>query len=220
MHITPDGTHGCVVECDNNILASATAMRVYQTLGLEISDGHPLDHPGLYAAVVANRATGLLGDALVSDMETRVWTNSNQNVMRAVHFQLAYLFAKERCGQAQPSMSCALDYFGLLTKGDRLVAKTFTSSTASSYAMGRYTTNTIANHDLLYVLSSRIIGKDLRKIFWMYGIPLSQTALGSVADLGLELEPRAFYALATGKHNALSSGKWMDVETATPSWPF
>lgn len=32
MHITPNGTNGCVVECDNNILASATALRVLEKI--------------------------------------------------------------------------------------------------------------------------------------------------------------------------------------------
>ena len=220
MHITPNGSNGCVVECDNNILAGATAMRVWETLGLEISSGHPVNHPALYGNIVANRATGLSGDALVSDMTTRLWTDGLYDSMRGVHFQLAFLFAKERCGQDRPSMSCAMDYFSLLTKGDRLVAKTFTVATAAKYGMGRYTSNSISNHDLLYVLSSRLIGQDLRQVFGMYGIPLSETALGSVADLGLPLAPRRFYALAAGKHNQLSTGQWLDLESGTPAWPY
>ncbi len=169
---------------------------------------------------MANRATGLADAALVGDQETRVWTNSDQNIMRAVHFQLAFLFTKERGGLSQPTMTNTLDFFSLLTKGDRLVKNSFTIATAANYGMGRYTTNTITNHDLLYVLSSKIIGKDLRKIFWMYGIPLSDGALGSISDLGLAVEPRSFYALPAGKHNQLSTGQWVNIESSTPAWPY
>ena len=220
MRIMPDGTHGCGVECDNNILASATALRVYDLAGLEISSGHPLDHPGLYAAVAANRATGLADDALVADMQKRVWTDSGQDVMRAVHFQLAFQFTRYRSGLAAPTMPATLDYFSLLTKGDRLVAKEFSAATAARYGMGRYATNSISNHDLLYVLSSKIIGRDMRKLFWMYGIAPSADALNSVADLGLPLAPRSYYALPKGKHNQLAAGKWLDVESGMPAWPY
>jgi len=220
MRIMPDGTHGCGVECDNNILASATALRAYELHGLEISSGHPLDHPGLYAAVAASRATGLADDALVANMQKRVWSDSGQDVMRAVHFQLAFQFTRYRSGLAAPTMPSTLDYFSLLTKGDRLVARDFSAATAAHYGMGRYATNSISNHDLLYVLSSKIIGRDMRKLFWMYGIAPSADALSSVADLGLPLAPRSYYALPKGKHNQLATGKWLDVESGMPAWPY
>ncbi|SEL08847.1 hypothetical protein SAMN05216359_105124 [Roseateles sp. YR242] len=220
MHIVPDGTTGCTTECDNNILASATALRAYALLGMDISSGHPLDHAGLYAAVKANRATGLSGDALIADQTTRVWNNSSQDIMRPVHFQLAFLFTKYRSSLAQPTMESTLDYFSLLTKGDRLVSKTFTTAAAANYGMGRYATNSITNQDLLYVLSSKIIGQDLRKVFWMYGLSLSDAALGSIADLGLPVAPRSFYALPAGKHNQLAAGQWVDVESSLPAWPY
>jgi hypothetical protein len=220
MRIMPDGKNGCSVECDNNILASATAMRVWETLGVEISNGHPLDHAGAYATIQANRATGLSGDALINDMQTRVWSNSSQDIMRTLHFQLAFLFTKYRSGQTQPSMVNALNYFSLLSKGDRLVAKSFSNASAANYGMGRYTSNAVSNHDLLYMLSSKIIGRDLRKIFWMYGVPLSSDALGSIADLGLSMAPYSFYALPAGKHNQLGTGQWLDLESTTPAWPY
>ncbi len=220
MHIVPDGTTGCSTECDNNILASATALRAYALWGQEISRDHPLDHAGLYAALKANRASGLTGDALVADQTRRIWNDSSQDIMRSVHFQLAFLFSKTRSGLNQPTLDSTMDFFGLLTKGDRLVSKSFSAATASSYGMGRYTTNTISNHDLLYVLSSRIIGQDLRKVFAMYGLPLSETALGSVADLNLPMATRSFYALPAGKHNQLATGQWLDVETGLPAWPY
>lgn len=230
LRITPDGSHGCVVECDNNILASATAMRVWETQGLEFSgigSGHQLDHAGMYSAIVANRGTGLTGDAQVSDMESRIWGTTgsagivtDQNIMRTLHFQLAFLYTKHRSALMRPNMTSSMNYFSLLNKGDRLVAKTFTTATAANYGMGRYTVNTVTNHDLLYMLSSKLIGRDLRKIFSMYGIPLSSNALDSIADLSLPVAPRSFYALPNGKHNQLATGQWLDLENTTPAWPF
>lgn len=222
MHIVPDGTNGCVVECDNNILASATALRVWETLGVEASSGHPLDHAGAYAAIVANRATGLTGDARIADMEKRVWTgtNTNQDIMRTLHFQLAFQFTKYRSNLAKPTMVNTLNYLSLLTKGDRLVAKNFTPATATMYGMGRYTTNTVTNHDLLYMLSSKMIGRDMRNIFAMYGVPLSTAALGSISDLGLAVAPYSFYALKKDKHNQLTTGQWVDLNSSTPAWPY
>jgi len=220
MRMQPAGATGCTTECDNNLLASATALRAWALWGREISKGHALDHAGLYAAVQANRATGLSGDALVANQTTRIWANSHQDIMRSVHFQLAFLFTRYRSGLNQPTMESTLDFFSLLTKGDRLVNKTFTTANAASFGMGHYANNTITNHELLYVLSSRIIGQDLRKLFWMYGLPLGETALGSVADLGLPMAPRSFYALPAGKHNQLASGQWLDVEGGLPAWPY
>jgi hypothetical protein len=220
MRMVPPGTTGCSTECDNNILASATALRVYALQSLEISSGHPLDHAGLYSAIRANRATGLSDTALRDEMTARLWNNSGQDIMRSVHFQLAFLFTKLRAAEAQPSMSSTLDFFSLLNKGDRLVSKAFSTASASHYGMGRYTSNSVTNHELLYMLSSKIIGQDLRKLFDMYGLPLSDAALGSVADLGLPVASRQFYALPAGKHNQLASGQWLDVESSLPNWPY
>jgi hypothetical protein len=225
MRITPNGTNGCVVECDNNILASATAMRVLETLGVAVDNGHPLDYAGTYNDIIAARKLGLSNAAYLTEMQNRIWSSMGyQNKMRTLHFQLGFQFAKYRVGLNQPTMTSTLDYLALLTKGDRLVNKTFTVDSASKYAMGHYTAataKTIANHDLLYVLSSKIIGKDMRNIFWMYGIPLSNDALNSVSDLGLAIAPYSYYALPVGKHNTLTAGRWIDLSNnATPAWPF
>ena len=193
---------------------------VYALQSLEISSGHPLDHAGLYSAIRANRATGLSDTALRDEMTARLWNNSGQDIMRSVHFQLAFLFTKLRAAEAQPSMSSTLDFFSLLNKGDRLVSKAFSTASASYYGMGRYTSNSVTNHELLYMLGSKIIGQDLRKLFDMYGLPLSDATLGSVADLGLPVASRQFYALPAGKHNQLASGQWLDIESSLPNWPY
>ena len=217
MHITPDGTHGCVVECDNNILASATMMRASQLLGTDIG-GHTLDYPGMYAAIVANRASGAADR--VAEMQTRLWSNSSQDLMRTLHFQLGFLYTRYRSGLAVPDVDHTLEYVTLLTKGDRLVAKAWDANNKGQYAMGRYTSNSITNHDLLYVLSSKIIGRDVRKLFAAYGIALSDTALGSVADLGLAVAPLQYYAIPAGKFNQPATGRWMDIDGVTPAYPF
>jgi hypothetical protein len=36
----------------------------------------------------------------------------------------------------------------------------------------------------------------------------------------LKIAPLTFYALAPGKGNQLSTGIWLDIETATPAYPF
>ncbi|OTG89027.1 ImpA family metalloprotease [Acinetobacter sp. ANC 3813] len=225
MRIKPNGTNGCLVECDNNILASATALRVLETLGVNADSGHPLDYVGTYADIVAARKLGLSDAAYLTEMQNRIWSDMKyQNKMRTLHFQLAFQFAKYRSSLTQPTVTSTLDYLALLTKGDRLVNKTFTLDSASKYGMSRYTVATaksISNHDLLYVLSSKIIGKDMRNIFWMYGIPLSNDALNSVSDLGFAIAPYSFYALETGKHNQLKLGQWIDLSNnSTPAWPY
>jgi len=176
----------------------------------------------LMAAIMANRATGLTGDARITDMEKRVWTGTktNQNIMRTLHFQLAFQFTKYRSNLAKSTMVNTLNYLSLLTKGDRLVEKNFSPVTATMYGMGHYTSNTVTNHDLLYMLSSKIIGRDMRNIFAMYGVPLSTAALGSISDLGLAVAPYSFYALEKDKHNQLITGQWVDLNSSTPAWPY
>jgi hypothetical protein len=217
MHMEFNGV-GCVVECDNNILAATQQMRTYAVLNQDMS-GDRVDYPGLYRHIVANRALALGAEAQRADMEKRLWGGGDAAKL-AVHFQLGYLFGKYRYGLAQPTSDATIDFMTLLTKGDRLVAKDWSVATAGKYGMARYATNQISNHDLLFVLSSTIIGRDLRKVFAMYGLPLSQGALDSVADLALPLAPTSYYALASGKANQLASGKWVELEGATPAYPF
>lgn len=217
-HIVPPGTTGCVAECDNNILSSASALRQYGMTGADVN-GDRIDHKGLYKFILNGRATGKTGEALRLEIQNGLW-NGDQNAMRAVHFQLAFLYTKYRRGMALPTPDASLEYLTLLTKGDRLVSKDWTVANAAKYGMGRYPTNVITNHDLLYVLSSKIIGKDMRQYFAAYGIPLDQKSLDSIADLGLAIAPVTFYALAPGKGNQLNTGQWLNIETATPAYPF
>ncbi|NDV12914.1 ImpA family metalloprotease [Crenobacter caeni] len=212
---------GCVTECDNNILANASALRQYALNGSDVN-GDRIDHKGLYNAAKLAVDQGKTGAALQQDVYARFWVGASQNhnAMRAVHFQLAYLYTLARYGTLQPEALQALEFFTLLSKGDRLVAKAWDTADKGKYAMGRYAGNSIANHELLYVLSSKIIGRDLRQLFELYGIPLSATAVGSVADLNLPLQSPMFFALAPGRGNQLASGKWVSLSAGMPAYPF
>jgi hypothetical protein len=106
----------------------------------------------------------------------------------------------------------------LLSKGGRLVANTKDatqwSADRAKYGMGSYANNTIENRDLLYVLGSKIIGQDLRNIFFMYGIPLTQTSLDSVASLNLCVAQQKYFQLAADKSNQPATGTWGSLESA------
>lgn len=214
---------GCAVECNNNILANASALRQYaMTNGAENNNGGSIEHKRLYQDIAAARATGKTGEDLRLDMFNRFWVGSNQNdqAMRAVHFQLAFLYTRERLGQAKPLPADVLDFLGLLGRGNRLVDQTWSVQNKASLGMGRFSTKTISNHELLYVLSSRIIGRDVRKLFTIYGIPLGADALGSIQDLGLPVLDESFYAMVPGKGNELALGQWLNLGGTTPAYPY
>jgi len=86
--------------------------------------------------------------------------------------------------------------------------------------MSRYTSKFISNHELLYVVSSLVIGRDMREMFYHYGIPLSETALNSVADHGLPTLSPAYYAMVLGQGNKPELGQWLDISTTVPAYPF
>ena len=211
----------CGTECNNNILSSASALRMYARTGEDVS-GDRINHKGLYLAAKTELDRGLSGAALTSAVKASVWAEAtDQNIKRALHFQLAYLYTRLRHGQVQAGADEALEFFTLLSKGDRLVARAWDAANPGKYAMGRFADNKIGNEDLVYVLASRILGRDLRLIFEMYGVPVSDVALGSVADLGLPVQERVFYALAPGKGNQLATGSWISMGPgAPPAYPF
>ncbi len=140
--------------------------------------------------------------------------------MLAMYFQLAFLYTQARHSEAQPTAASTIEFLTLLSKGGRLVAKKWSVNPAGNYGMSGYTSNDISNHELLYVLSSKIIGQDLRNVFAMYGVPLTQPALDSVAALTLPMAPQRFYALGASKANQLSTGQWLSVQGQTPAYPF
>lgn len=70
------------------------------------------------------------------------------------------------------------------------------------------------------VLSSMIIGRDMRQMFHHYGIPPSSTALESIAAHNLPQLSPEFYALVQGQGNQLEKGKWVNLATSVPAYPF
>ncbi|HSW15340.1 MAG TPA: ImpA family metalloprotease, partial [Solimonas sp.] len=224
MSVVIDGK-GCSTECDNNTLSSAHVLRRYSVLGEDASGGNT-GHADLYKMIEDSRATLLIGEPLRADMQARLWGGPEQRPMLAMYFQLAFLYTKAHHGLAQPTADTTIEFLTLLSKGGRLVANTPDADWAAAapkYGMSRYASKSISNHELLYVLSSRILGQDMRNVFFMYGVPLSQTALDSVADLGGALAPLQFYALAAGKANQLSTGQWLALQAAPtppPAYPF
>lgn len=221
--LTADGG-GCSTECDNNILANASALRQYAiTNGAENNSGERIDHKKLYQDILAARATGKTGDALQADMFQRFWVKGSKsdNAMRAVHFQLAFIYTKERLSQPQPLPADVIDFLGLLGRGERLIYNdAYWNANKSALGMGSYTKREISNHELLYVLSSRIIGRDMRQIFAHYGIPLSSAALDSIGTLGLtQLNPE-FYAMVPSQGNQVERGQWLNLAGGVPAYPF
>ena len=224
MTLLTDGGGGCGTECNNNILANASALRQYAiTHGAENDSGGRIDHKKLYQDMQAARATGKTGDALQSDMFQRFWTagKKSDDAMRAVHFQLAFIYTKERVNQAQPQAADVIDFLGMLGRGERLIGNAdYWKANQSALGMAKYSSKDISNHELLYVLSSRIIGRDMRLIFAHYGIPLSSTALNSIAANALPLLQPEFYAMVPGKGNQLELGHWLDLTAGVPTYPF
>lgn len=215
---------GCPVECNNNILANASALRQYAiTNGAENNSGGNIDHKKLYQDILAARATGKTGDALQADMFQRFWVQdkNSHNAIRAVHFQLAFIYTKERLGQAQPQPADVIDFLGLLGRGERLIYNdAYWKANQNALGMGSYTKREISNHELLYVLSSRIIGRDMRQVFAHYGIPLSSTALDSIAAHGMSQLSPEFYAMVPNKGNQLELGHWVNLSAGVPTYPF
>lgn len=216
----------CQVECDNNILASASMVRLFATTGRNQSPN--LDYPDLYQRMNKSLATGKEGTQLQEEMKKNLWDSGvDQNSLRPVFFELGFLYSKYRLGMDKPDSEAVLEFFGLLNIGTRLVDRTLDDnpdeSTLDKYAMREFSgggAGNISNTDLLYVLSSKIIGKDMQDIFYMYGLPMTEKALNSVGALELPKAERAFYVLPKDS-NDIPNGQWLDISSSTaPDWPF
>ncbi|MGY0197530.1 ImpA family metalloprotease [Leptothrix sp. BB-4] len=210
---------GCYTECNNNILSVVTGMAVWAREGRNIGSGR-VGTRKLYVDILQPARAEAIRRGLTPEQTrlmtgTRLWVNGSEIARWSLHFQLGALYAKYRHPDSPiVEREMMFDFLRMLTMGDRLVSADWSTANASRYAMGRYASNAIGNQDLVYVLSSKIIGRDLRRIFALYGIPLSSTAMDSVADLGLPVAPLAFYAFPD---YAPADGVWLDLEAA--SWP-
>ncbi len=214
---------GCFTECDNNILSVVSGFASWARDRTNIGTsrvGTRVLYQDVLLPVRAEAARlGLSAERTRQLMGTRLWSQASEAARWNLHFQLGALYAKHHHPDSpKVQRDMMYDFLRMLTMGDRLVNSDWSTAKASRYGMGRYTSNEISNRDLVYVLSSKIIGRDLRRIFAMYGVPLSSTALDSVADLGLPIEPLSFYAFPD---YAPDEGVWLDLEQATwPAYPF
>ncbi|NDV12946.1 ImpA family metalloprotease [Crenobacter caeni] len=211
----------CGTECNNNLVASLSWMGAYADSGGRVgSKNERLRHWKLYEYLAGARATGKTDEALRADVYDRIWAQGDTSVKLAVSVQIATLYTKERLGMTHPSADKLREFMGLVNKGWRLKEKTWDGTNKQLFAMGAYANkNDISNEDGFYVLSSKVIGKDLRKVFQMYGFKLDQRALDSVAALGLPVQDEVFYALPQEGCNRLHEGKWLDLNGKTPAYP-
>lgn len=216
----------CVVECDNNVLAAATMLRLYATLNK--NEDPRLNYADLHAKLSEGLATGKIGTDLQKDMNGRMWYGQgvDQNTYRGVFFELSFLYSKHRLNMTKPDITSTLEFLGLLNIGTRLVdrnlGKNPSESDLDKYAMRGFAgggKDNISNEDLLYVLSSKIIGKDLMDIFTMYGLPVSAQAQQAVEALNLSKAAREFYVVPN-KGNDIAGGQWLAITGNTlPDWP-
>ncbi|MEN9464852.1 MAG: hypothetical protein RL217_1033 [Pseudomonadota bacterium] len=216
----------CQVECDNNVLAAATMLRLYDTKKGTTKPN--LDYPDLYKRLGNSLATGKTGVPLQEEMRKDLWDSGvDQNSMRPVFFELSFLYSKHRLGMNKPNITSTLEFLALLNIGTRLVDRTLgntpTEAMLDKYAMRGFAkggAEGISNTDLLYVLSSKIIGKNMRDVFYMYGLPISDKALAAVSAVTSKQASMEFYAVPLNG-NDIENGQWLTVSVASrPAWPF
>ena len=220
---------GCMVECDNNHLAGLSMLRKYQLSGGDYNTDN-FAHWLIYRQLQQARATGKTGKELRLATEKAIWNGdgyANNGGKRAFAMQQAFAYSRLHLKQAQPDLHGVFEYFKLLNIGNRLVDKLdLTKATAeqkAKYGVGAYNQNNISNIDLNYILTSKIIGHDMKDVYEVYGLPISEQAHRSVAMLNLPIAPVNFYAIAKNRTNHLNEGRWIDklpVTGALPSYPF
>ena len=206
-------TIGCGTECDNNILAGLSMLRKYEIYGLD-NNGNNFNHPQLYSYIKESRNSNLSGEALRSDMEKRLWQGSD-NAKQAVYLQLAHNYTKLHQGKSQPDLQGVLEFMRLLNISQRLYNQIDLTKASQAdknkLALGAFNNKDLSRPDLLYVLSSKIIGYDLKAMFTLYGLPVTETAHASVALLNLPTAPLNFYAQPANKSNHLNQGTWLTL---------
>lgn len=79
---------------------------------------------------------------------------------------------------------------------------------------------------MIYLLSSKIMGYDLKDVFNLYGLAISSTAQSSIAMLNLPTAPLKFYAQPANRSNYLAtyldqcSCKWCGCKLSVLSFIF
>ena len=217
-------TIGCGGECDNNILAGLSMLRKYEIYGLD-NNGDNFHHPRLYSYIKDSRDTGLSGEALRAEMENRLW-QGNDNAKQAFHLQLAHLYTQLRQGKAQPDSQGVFEFMRLLNISQRLYNQMDLTEAGSAQknklGLGAFTNKDLSRPDLVYVLSSKIIGYDLKEVFKLYGLPVTTQAHTSIAMLNLPQAPLNFYAQPVNRSNHLNEGTWLALPTTgpVPAYPY
>ena len=207
-------TIGCGTECNNNILAGLSMLRKNEIYALD-NNGNNFNHPQLYSYIQASRITGLNGEALRQDMEKRLWQGSD-NAKQAFHLQLAHLYTQVHQGKAKPDSQGVFEFIRLLNISQRLYNQIdlskATEAEKNKLGLGAYSSkNNISRPDMIYLLSSKIMGYDLKDVFNLYGLATSSTAQSSIAMLNLPTAPLKFYAQPANRSNYLAEGTWINV---------
>lgn len=207
-------TIGCGTECNNNILAGLSMLRKNEIYALD-NNGNNFNHPQLYNYIQASRSTGLKGEALRQDMEKRLWQGSD-NAQQAFHLQLAHLYTQIHQDKAKPDSQGVFEFIRLLNISQRLYNQIDLSKASEAeknkLGLGAYSSkNNISRPDMIYLLSSKIIGYDLKDVFNLYGLAISSTAQSSIAMLKLPTAPLKFYAQPANRSNHLAEGTWVNI---------
>ena len=207
-------TIGCSTECNNNILAGLSMLRKNEIYALD-NNGNNFNHPQLYNYIQASRSTGLNGEALRQDMEKRLWQGSD-NAQQAFHLQLAHLYTQIHQDKAKPDSQGVFEFIRLLNISQRLYNQIDLSKASEAeknkLGLGTYSSkNNISRPDMIYLLSSKIIGYDLKDVFNLYGLAISSTTQSSVAMLKLPTAPLKFYAQPANRSNHLAEGTWVNI---------
>ena len=217
-------TIGCGVECNNNILAGLSMLRKYEIYALD-NNGNNFNHSELYNYIKSNRNTGLAGEALRIDMEKRLW-QGNDNAKQAFHLQLAHNYTKLHQGKAQSDAQGVLEFIRLLNISQRLYNQIDLSKASiaekNQLGLGAFSSKNLSRPDLIYVLSSKIMGYDLKDIFQFYGLSVTDTARASIAMLNLPTAPLTFYAQPVNRSNHLNEGTWLTLPAtgSVPNYPY
>ena len=209
-------TIGCAVECDNNHLAGLSMLRKYALYGSDNNTDN-FAHWLIYEQINNTRATNTTDEALRKVVEKNIWNGdgyANNNGKRAFAMQQAFTYTRLVLNETQPSVNGTFEYFRLLNIGSRLVGKMdiakATAEEKAKYGLGAYTDRSYTNPELNYMLTSKIIGYDMKNVYQMYGLPISDKARQSVAMLNLPTAPLNFYAIPRNRANHLSeSNGWI-----------
>ncbi|WP_228146834.1 ImpA family metalloprotease [Acinetobacter sp. ANC 4470] len=217
-------TIGCGTECNNNILAGVSMLRKYEIYDLD-NNGNNFNHPLLYGNIKDSRNTNFSGEALRAEMEKRLW-QGNDNAKQAFHMQLAHNYTKLHQGKLRPDSQGVFEFMRLLNISQRLYNQidvaTATTADKNKLGLGAFTTKNLSRPDMIYVLSSKIMGYDLKEMFKLYGVPVTDTAHTSIAMLKLPMAPLNFYAQPANRSNHLNEGTWLTLPAtgAVPNYPY